>query len=45
MGVPSRFIKEMKLDEAVVKEDPRERLKKLRAELAARTGNQPNPAG
>ncbi|MDO8419410.1 MAG: 3'-5' exonuclease, partial [Rubrivivax sp.] len=35
-GVPSRFIKEMKLDEGVVKEDPRERLKKLRAELAAR---------
>jgi hypothetical protein len=26
----------MKLDEGVVKEDPRERLKKLRAELAAR---------
>ena len=35
-GVPSRFIAEMKLDEGVVKEDPRERLKKLRAELAAR---------
>ena len=35
-AVPSRFIKEMKLDEGVVKEDPRERLKKLRAELAAR---------
>jgi ATP-dependent DNA helicase Rep len=43
MGVPSRFIKEMKLDEAVVKEDPRERLKKLRAELAARTTSQPDP--
>jgi ATP-dependent DNA helicase Rep len=36
-GVPSRFIAEMKLDEAVTKEDPRERLKKLRAELSART--------
>ena len=35
-GVPSRFIAEMKLDEAVVKEDPRARLKRLRAELAAR---------
>jgi ATP-dependent DNA helicase Rep len=36
-GVPSRFIAEMKLDEAVTKEDPRERLKKLRAELSSRT--------
>jgi ATP-dependent DNA helicase Rep len=35
-GVPSRFIAEMKLDEAKAKEDPRERLKRLRAELAAR---------
>ena len=33
---PSRFIAEMKLDEAGAKEDPRERLRKLRAELAAR---------
>jgi ATP-dependent DNA helicase Rep len=32
---PSRFIAEMKLDEAGTKEDPRERLKRLRAELAA----------
>ncbi len=32
----SRFIAEMKLDEAGAKEDPRERLRKLRAELAAR---------
>ncbi len=37
IGVPSRFIAEMKLDEVLVKEDPRERLKKLRAELAAKT--------
>jgi ATP-dependent DNA helicase Rep len=35
-GIPSRFIAEMKLGEAVDKGDPRERLKKLRAELAAR---------
>ena len=35
-GVPSRFIKEMKLDEVVDKGDPRERLKKLRETLAAR---------
>jgi ATP-dependent DNA helicase Rep len=35
-GVPSRFIAEMKLHEAGAKEDPRERLKRLRAELAAR---------
>jgi ATP-dependent DNA helicase Rep len=33
---PSRFIAEMKLDEAGPKEDPRERLRRLRAELAAR---------
>jgi ATP-dependent DNA helicase Rep len=36
-GVPSRFIAEMKLDEGVVKEDARERLKRVRAELAARS--------
>jgi len=35
-GVPSRFIAEMKLDEATTKEDPRQRLKRLRAELAAK---------
>ncbi len=35
-GVPSRFIAEMKLNEGVAKEDPRERLKRLRAEFAAR---------
>jgi ATP-dependent DNA helicase Rep len=38
---PSRFIAEMKLDEATTKEDPRERLKKLRAQLAARTAQTP----
>ena len=36
MGVPSRFIAEMKLDEARAKEDPRERLKALRAAAVAR---------
>jgi ATP-dependent DNA helicase Rep len=35
-GVPSRFIAEMKLDQARNQEDPRDRLRKLRAELAAR---------
>jgi ATP-dependent DNA helicase Rep len=33
---PSRFVAEMKLDEHIQREDPRERLKRLRAELAAR---------
>ena len=36
-GVPSRFIAEMKLGDLQAKEDPRERLNKLRASLAART--------
>jgi ATP-dependent DNA helicase Rep len=36
-GVPSRFIAEMKLDEGVVKEDARQRLKRVRAELAAKS--------
>jgi ATP-dependent DNA helicase Rep len=35
-GMPSRYIAEMKLDEETVKEDPRERLKRIRAELSAR---------
>ncbi len=43
-GIPSRFIAEMKLDEAGSKEDPRERLKRLRAELAARSAAAPSPA-
>jgi ATP-dependent DNA helicase Rep len=42
MGVPSRFVAEMKLDEARNREDPRERLKKLRAELAARSSLPPS---
>ncbi|MCU7374114.1 UvrD-helicase domain-containing protein [Paucibacter sp. O1-1] len=36
MGIPSRFILEMKLHENTVKEDPREKLKRLRAEFAAK---------
>ena len=32
-GVPSRFIAEMKLDEKTVREDPREKLRALRAEF------------
>ena len=32
-GIPSRFIAEMKLGEGGAKEDPRERLKRLRAQL------------
>ena len=35
-GIPSRFIGEMKLDEKTTREDPREKLKALRAEFAAR---------
>lgn len=35
-GQPSRFIQEMALDQATVKEDPREKLRALRAEFAQR---------
>ncbi len=40
-ALPSRFIAEMKLGESATKEDPRERLKKLRAQLAAKTAQTP----
>lgn len=43
-GVPSRFIAEMKLNEAGPKIDPREKLKALRAELAARAAAAPKAA-
>jgi hypothetical protein len=43
VGVPSRFIAEMALDQARGKEDPREKLKRLRAELAARAAAAPAP--
>jgi len=40
-GVPSRFIKEMRLGEGEVKEDPRARLKALRDAMAARVAPAP----
>ena len=43
-GVPSRFIAEMKLNEGAVKEDPRERLKKLRDAMAAKAAAAPSPS-
>ena len=43
-GIPSRFIKEMKLDEVGTKEDPKDRLKRIRAELAAKAAGAPPPA-
>ncbi len=36
IGVPSRFIAEMKLHESGIKEDPREKLKRMREQLAAK---------
>ena len=44
MGVPSRFIAEMKLNEAKSQEDPRERLRKLRESIAAKTASAPPTA-
>jgi ATP-dependent DNA helicase Rep len=38
-GVPSRFIAEMGLDLATVKEDPREKIRALRAEFAKRAAD------
>ena len=43
-GVPSRFIGEMKLHEVSTREDPREKLKRIRAELAARMAAAPPAA-
>jgi ATP-dependent DNA helicase Rep len=45
-AVPSRFIAEMKLGEGTAKEDPRERLRRLRAEIAAKAAlpAAPDPA-
>jgi ATP-dependent DNA helicase Rep len=40
---PSRFVAEMRLDETTTREDPRERLKRLRAELAARAAAPATP--
>ena len=39
-GLPSRFIKEMALDQNTIKEDPREKLRALRAEFAQRASDQ-----
>ncbi|MBV8124657.1 MAG: ATP-dependent DNA helicase Rep, partial [Paucibacter sp.] len=36
MGIPSRFIAEMKLHESGIKEDPREKLKRMREMFAAK---------
>ncbi len=38
-GIPSRFIAEMGLDKTTVKEDPREKLKALRAEFAKKSAD------
>jgi ATP-dependent DNA helicase Rep len=38
-GIPSRFIAEMALDQTTVKEDPREKIKALRAEFAKRAAD------
>ncbi|GAA0760353.1 UvrD-helicase domain-containing protein [Ideonella azotifigens] len=43
-GIPSRFIKEMKLDLAGSKEDPKEKLKRMREALAAKVAGAPPPA-
>jgi ATP-dependent DNA helicase Rep len=39
-GIPSRFIKEMGLDQTTMREDPREKLRALRAEFAQRASDQ-----
>ena len=36
---PSRFIEEMRLDDTQPKQDPREQLKALRAQIAAKVQN------
>jgi ATP-dependent DNA helicase Rep len=38
-GIPSRFIAEMALDKTTIKEDPREKLKALRAEFAKKSAD------
>ena len=43
-GIPSRFIAEMKLNEAKAQEDPRERLRKLREALASKAASAPPTA-
>ena len=41
--LPSRFIAEMQLDAATATENPRDRLRQLRAEFAARSQDRPTP--
>jgi len=43
-GIPSRFIKEMKLELSGTKEDPKEKLKRMREALAAKVAGAPPPA-
>ena len=38
-GVPSRFIAEMDLNKTTIKEDPREKIRALRAEFAKRAAD------
>ena len=42
-ALPSRFIAEMQLDAATTTENPRDRLRQLRAEFAARSQDRPTP--
>ena len=44
-ATPSRFVAEMKLGEGGPKEDPREKLRRLREEMAAKARNAPPPGG
>jgi len=43
VGIPSRFLAEMKLNEGGTREDPREKLKRMRAELAAKAAARAEP--
>ena len=44
-AMPSRFVAEMKLGEGGPKEDPREKLRRLREEMAAKARNAPAVSG
>ncbi len=43
VGIPSRFLAEMKLNEGGAREDPREKLKRMRDELAAKAAARIDP--
>jgi len=45
VGIPSRFLAEMKLNEGGAREDPREKLKRMRDELAAKAAARAEPPG